>query len=165
MAIINHWNILSYSSTKAKVLEANLSPWRYICWSEKLLSTYLVSVLTRIVAKQTLVQISLFNTHLLCQGKYPCTADLLVFLFGLGYFAYVELAKDLLVSSNSNRRSAVQWYFPFLSYVSIVWLRPVLIKILCLCRISNRFTCLFKFKPVKQDVSCNTVILPLMKLS
>ena len=41
-------------------------------------------------------------------------ADLLFYLFRFSYFACVELATDLLAWSNinqSNRRSAVQWYF------------------------------------------------------
>ena len=39
------------------------------------------------------------------RGKYQCMADLL-FLFGFSCFAYVLLVR-------SNRRSAVQWYFPY----------------------------------------------------
>ena len=39
-----------------------------------------------------------------------------------------------------------------------VWL--LWIQLLCLCIIYNRFACLAKSKPVKQEVSC-TVILPL----
>ena len=38
----------------------------------------------------------------------------------------------------------------------VVW-----IQLLCLCRLNSSFTCLVKFKPVKQEVSC-TVILPPM---
>ena len=53
------------------------------------------------------------NTHL--KGKYHCTADLLFILFEFSCFAYVELATDLLVCLNqnqSNRRRAIQQYFP-----------------------------------------------------
>ena len=50
------------------------------------------------------------NSHLLCKGKYQCTADLFV-LFGFSCFALAELVTYLLVWLNpnqSNRRSAVQ---------------------------------------------------------
>ena len=55
------------------------------------------------------------NTHLLCKGKYYCTADLLLDWLEFCCFAYIELDKDLQVWSNpnqSNRRWAVQLYFP-----------------------------------------------------
>ena len=53
--------------------------------------------------------------------KYHCAADHLFILFRFRYFAYVELASALLVWSNpnqSNRKSAVQWYFPLKSVFS-----------------------------------------------
>ena len=37
------------------------------------------------------------NTHLLCMGKYHCMADVLFCSSGFSCFAYVELARDLLV--------------------------------------------------------------------
>ena len=55
------------------------------------------------------------NTHVLHKGNYHCTADLLFDWLGFSCFANVELDRDLQVWSNpnqSNRRSAVQWYFP-----------------------------------------------------
>ena len=58
------------------------------------------------------------NTHLLCKGKYQFTAVLLFVWFRFSYFACVELETFLLVCLNpnqSNRRSAVQWYFPLQS--------------------------------------------------
>ena len=56
------------------------------------------------------------NTHLLHKGKYHCTTDLLFDWFGFSCFVELKLQTDLLVWPNpnrSNRRSAVQWYFPF----------------------------------------------------
>ena len=55
-------------------------------------------------------------THLLHKGKYHCMTNLLFDWLGFSYFACVELDRDLQVWSNpnqSNRRSAMQWYFPF----------------------------------------------------
>ena len=52
-------------------------------------------------------------------GKYHCTADLLLILFGFSCF---ELKTVLLFWSNpnqSNRRRVVQWYFP-LPIVSVL---------------------------------------------
>ena len=53
------------------------------------------------------------STHLLLKGKYHCATDLL-----FDWFACVELDRDLKVWWNpnqSNRRSAVQRYFPLQS--------------------------------------------------
>ena len=53
------------------------------------------------------------STHLLLKGKYHCATDLL-----FDWFACVELDRDLKVWWNpnqSNRRSAVQQYFPLQS--------------------------------------------------
>ena len=64
------------------------------------------------------------SIHLLCTGKCHCTADLLVYLFGVSCFAYCELATDLLILQNpnqSNRRSAIQWYFPIQSKWFVNW--------------------------------------------
>ena len=50
------------------------------------------------------------NTHLLCKGKYNCMADLLFVWFGFN-----QTCKSLSNSTwakQSNRRSAVHWYFP-----------------------------------------------------
>ena len=58
---------------------------------------------------------SLYLRTLPIKGKFHCTADLLYILFWFSCFAYVEWTTVLLVWSNpnqSNRRSAVQWYFP-----------------------------------------------------
>ena len=56
------------------------------------------------------------NTHLLCNGKYHCSADLLFDQLGFNCLACVELDKYLqvlLYPNQSNRRSAIQWYFPY----------------------------------------------------
>ena len=58
------------------------------------------------------------NTHILCKGKYHCTADLLFYWFAFSCFSYVELDTDFQVWSTPNQssmRSVVQWYFPFIS--------------------------------------------------
>ena len=57
------------------------------------------------------------NTHLLCNRKYHCTADLLFDWLGFSCFACVELERDLQVWSNPNQsnRWAVQWNFPLWS--------------------------------------------------
>lgn len=48
----------------------------------------------------------------------------------------------------------------FVSGIITLWLTSCCIRLLCLCWISNGFTCSFESKPVKQDVSC-TVTIPL----
>ena len=61
------------------------------------------------------------NTHLLHEGNYHCTANLLLYLFIFSCFAHVTLITCLLVwlnPSQSNRRSAIQWYFPWQSKCS-----------------------------------------------
>ena len=58
------------------------------------------------------------NTRLLCKGKYDCMADLLFDRLGFG-----QTSKSVdsfnstkqLNPNQSNRRSAVQWYFPLQS--------------------------------------------------
>ena len=58
------------------------------------------------------------NTDLLCKGKYQCMADFLFDSFGFSCFVVFKRSTDLLVWPNpnqSNKRSAVQWYFPLRS--------------------------------------------------
>ena len=65
------------------------------------------------------------NTHLLCKGKYNCTADLLFDWLWFSCFDYVKLDRDLPVWSNpnqSNRRSVVQWYFLLQSKWVFLWI-------------------------------------------
>ena len=58
------------------------------------------------------------NTHLLCKGKYHCTADLQFDWFGFDQtctsLSNSTLAKQL-DPNQSNRRSAIQRYFPLQS--------------------------------------------------
>ena len=56
------------------------------------------------------------NTHLLCKGKYHCTADLLFDRLGFGQRSksvYSFNSTKQLNPNQSNRRSAIQWYFPY----------------------------------------------------
>ena len=58
------------------------------------------------------------NTHLLCKGKYHCTAELLFDRLGLAKQANLSIVlikKKQLNPNQSNRRSAIQWYFPLRS--------------------------------------------------
>ena len=58
------------------------------------------------------------NTHLLCKGKYHCTADLLFDQLGFlqtSKSVYSFNSTKQLNPNQSNRRSAVQWYFPLRS--------------------------------------------------
>ena len=58
------------------------------------------------------------NTHWLLKGKYHCTADLLFDWCRFSCFVELKLKTDLLVLPNpnrSNRRSAIEWYFPLWS--------------------------------------------------
>ena len=55
------------------------------------------------------------NTHLLHKGKYHCTADLLFDWLGFGQTSKSDNSFNSTKQLNpnqSNRRSAVQWYFP-----------------------------------------------------
>ena len=57
-----------------------------------------------------------YNTHLLRKGKHHCMADLLFNWLGFSCFACVELDRYLqlwLNPNQSNRRSAIQLYFPY----------------------------------------------------
>ena len=54
------------------------------------------------------------NTHLIRKGKHHCMANLLFNWIGFSCFACVELDRDLqlwLNPNQSNRRSAIQFYF------------------------------------------------------
>ena len=55
------------------------------------------------------------NTHLLCKGKYQCMANFLFDWFGFDQ-TWKSLSNSTQVKqlkpNQSNRRSAVQWYFP-----------------------------------------------------
>ena len=58
------------------------------------------------------------NTHLLCKGKYHCTADLLFDQLGFGQrrkSVYSFVSTKQLNPNQSNMRSAVQRYFPLQS--------------------------------------------------
>ena len=58
------------------------------------------------------------NTHLLCKGKYHCTADLVLDRLGFGQTSksvYSFNSTKQLNPNQSNRRSAIQWYFPLQS--------------------------------------------------
>ena len=58
------------------------------------------------------------NTHLLHKGKYHCTADLLFDQLGFGQSSksvYSFNSTKQLNPNQSNRRSAIQWYFPLRS--------------------------------------------------
>ena len=60
--------------------------------------------------------------HLL-KEKYHWTADRLFDCFRFSCFAYVELTSDYFFNPKlSNRRSALQWYFPFLCSKSCAFL-------------------------------------------
>ena len=62
------------------------------------------------------------NTHLLCKGKYHWTADLLFDRLGFGQTSksvYSFNSTKQLNPNQSNRRSAVQWYFPLRSECSL----------------------------------------------
>ena len=65
------------------------------------------------------------NTHLLRKGKYHCTADLLFDRLGFGQTSksvYSFNSTKQLNPNQSNRRSAVQWYFPLQSnWVFSAW--------------------------------------------
>ena len=64
------------------------------------------------------------NTHLLRKGKHHCMADLLFNWLGFSCFACVELDRYLqlwLNPNQSNRRSAIQFYFQLTKYVSLLW--------------------------------------------
>ena len=58
------------------------------------------------------------NTHLLCKGKYHCTADLLFDQWRFGQTSKSLYSYNLtkqLIPNQSNRRSDIQWYFPIRS--------------------------------------------------
>ena len=58
------------------------------------------------------------NTHLLCKWKNHCTADLLFDRLGVGQTSksvYSFNSTKQLNPNQSNRTSAVQWYFPLRS--------------------------------------------------
>ena len=65
------------------------------------------------------------NTHWLRKGKYQCTTDLLFDWSGFGQTrksVYSFNSTKQLNPNQSNRRSAVQWYFPLRSkWVFSVW--------------------------------------------
>ena len=64
------------------------------------------------------------NTHLIRKGKHHCMANLLFNWIGFSCFACVELDRDLqlwLNPNQSNRRSAIQFYFQLTKYVSLLW--------------------------------------------
>ena len=53
------------------------------------------------------------NTHLLCKGKYHCTADLLFDQLGFGQTSKSvhSFNSTKQLNPNQSNRSAVQWYF------------------------------------------------------
>ena len=68
------------------------------------------------------------NTHLLWKGKYHCLADLLFDRLGFGQTSksvYSFNSTKQLNPNQSNRRSAVQWYFPLWSECSLDTYLPI----------------------------------------
>ncbi len=97
------------------------------------------------------------------RGKYHCTIDLLFDWFGLDCFANKNKKLSVviqLIPNLSNRRSTVQWYFPF----SIPWMTPSVFLPISDAQFTKFYTLNFyniNFSKIKQNLGC--LIDPILK--